>query len=222
MGVTSRVTGTVAVAVFAVAVVAGCAKPGTTVAASSSAPSTSNLSPHAVATPAPTPVAEPTEVETIKSPAGKPTKKPTPTPVPDGNDVIGPFGWQTLRLGMSADAADALGMLNPTTEGDGLCAAWPALPITALDQAVVSPTHGVWSIHPKSVDWMHTPEGMHVGWTVAQVDATYPDFDPAHVARATGATVRTPGNRNGLYRMTFESGVLTKIILESRVDVCST
>ncbi|TDP66933.1 hypothetical protein C8E96_2451 [Actinokineospora alba] len=136
--------------------------------------------------------------------------------------MIGPFGWQTLRLGMSADAAEALGMLTRTTEGDGLCAPWPALPITALDQAVVSETHGVWAIHPKQVDWIHTPEGMRIGWTAGQVHATYPDFDPAHFDYAHGPTVAVPGNPAALYRLQFNSSrVLTKIILESRVDVCS-
>lgn len=211
MGVISRV----AIAVCAVAVgVSGC-----TTAQTAAAPTPSSVAAGgAVGTPAATPVPRPSEVEPMKSPAKKP---PTPKPAA-GNDVIGPFGWQTLRLGMSADAAEALGMLTRTTEGDGLCAPWPALPITALDQAVVSETHGVWAIHPKQVDWIHTPEGMRIGWTAAQVHAAYPDFNPAHFDYPHGPTVAVPGNPRALYRMQFNSSrVLTKIILESRVDVCS-
>ncbi|CRK61609.1 hypothetical protein [Alloactinosynnema sp. L-07] len=186
-----------------------------------------------VAIPATTPVPRPSEVETMGGPSKAPTAAPKPTsatkptkvtkPVPGGNDVIGPFGWQTLKLGMSADAADALGMLDRTSEGGGeLCAPWPALPITALDRAVVSEEHGVFAIHPKAEAWIHTPEGMHVGWTAAQVHATYPDFDPARFDYAHGPTVRVPGNPKALYRMQFNaSAVLVKIILESSVDVCS-
>ncbi|WP_436493766.1 hypothetical protein [Actinokineospora sp. HUAS TT18] len=216
MGVIARV----ALGVCAVIGVAGCAAPKPAAAPQSSP---------VVAIPATTPVPRPSEVETMRSPSkaqAKPTKttsKPTPKPAPGGNDVIGPFGWQTLKLGMSADAADALGMLDRTLEGDGeLCAPWPALPITALDQAVVSEEHGVFAIHPKAEAWIHTPEGMHVGWTAAQVAATYPDFDPAHMDYAHGPTVHVPGNPKALYRMQFNaSGILVKIILESSVDVCS-
>ncbi|MGH3861378.1 hypothetical protein [Actinokineospora sp.] len=212
MGVSHRV----AIAVCAVAVGgSGCTAPKSDAAPP---PTTSTGGP--VATPAVTPTPRPSEVETVKSPAKKPTTKGKPPS--GGNDVIGPFGWQTLRLGMSADAAEALGMLTRTTEGDGLCAPWPALPITALDQAVVSETHGVWAIHPKQVDWIHTPEGMRIGWTAAQVHATYPDFDPAHFDYPHGPTVAVPGNPKALYRLQFNaSRVLTKIILEARVDVCS-
>ncbi|MBC6451123.1 hypothetical protein [Actinokineospora xionganensis] len=215
MGLINRL----AIAVCAVAVgVSGCAAPK-----SDAAPPRTTTTGGAVATPAATPAARPSEVETVKSPAKKPTTTTKVKPKSTGdNDVIGPFGWQTLRLGMSADAAEALGMLTRTTEGDGLCAPWPALPITALDQAVVSETHGVWAIHPKQVDWIHTPEGMRIGWTAAQVHATYPDFDPAHFDYAHGPTVAVPGNPKALYRLRFNSSrVLTKIILESRVDVCS-
>jgi hypothetical protein len=218
MGVISRV----AIAVCAVAFgVSGCASEQS--AAPRATPSSSAGG--AVATPAATPTPRPSEVEPMKSPSKKPTTtpaKPKPTKVASGNDVIGPFGWQTLKLGMSADAAEALGMLTRASEGDGLCAPWPALAITALDQAVVSETHGVWAIHPKQVDWIHTPEGMRIGWTADQVHATYPDFDPAHFDYAHGPTVAVPGNPDALYRMQFNaSRVLTKIILESRVDVCS-
>ncbi|HVK24886.1 MAG TPA: hypothetical protein VM677_26305 [Actinokineospora sp.] len=222
-----RVIIRVAIGVCAVAAVtAGCAT-GTPAAAPTSSP--------AVGIPATTPVPRPSEVETMRSPSKSATARPTattasPKPVKptkvstSGNDVIGPFGWQTLKLGMSADAADALGMLNRMSEGGGeLCAAWPALSITALDQAVVNETHGVFAIYPKAVDWIHTPEGMHIGWTAAQVHATYPDFDPAHFGDTYGPTVAVPGNPKALYRMQFNSSaVLTKIILESRVDVCST
>lgn len=212
------VIGRVAITVCAIAVgVSGC-----TTAQTAAAPTpTSVAASGAVGTPAATPVPRPSEVEPMKSPAKKPTAPVKPKPA-GGNDVIGPFGWQMLRLGMSADAAEALGMLTRTTEGDGLCAPWPALPITALDQAVVSETHGVWAIHPKQVDWIHTPEGMRIGWTADQVHAVYPDFDPAHFDYPHGPTVAVPGNPHALYRMQFTSSrVLTKIILESRVDVCS-
>ena len=218
-----------AVVVAGLALVTACGAQG-------QAPSPSGAS---VAVPSAAPEVSPTELTTdaarpvlttLPTRAPVTTRKPTTTGKPvvvakkpvDSNAVVGPFGWQTLRLGMSPADAEALGVATPMSEGDDLCQVWPAAGASALERVIVHPVHGVFAIHPKEADWLHTPEGMRVGWTTAQVAAAYPDFDPAHADYPHGPTVSVPGNPDAVYRMQFESGVLVRFLLERAGDLCAT
>lgn len=215
-----------AIALVGLTVLAACgsADPGTPVAVPSSVPAATPTEVAAGLTTRPVPTtAAPTRGTAAKVTMTVPKKPVTSTKAPvDSNAVIGPFGWQTLRLGMSPAEAEALGMATPTPEGDDLCQVWPALGATALERIIVHPVHGVFAVHPKEVDWIATPEGMRIGWTAAQVAAAYPDFDPAHLDYAHGPTVTAPGNPDAVYRMQFDgSGVLVRFLLERRGDLCS-
>ncbi|GAA4442726.1 hypothetical protein ACFQV2_04510 [Actinokineospora soli] len=214
-----------AVALAGLTLLAACgtASPGSPVATPSNAPTATPSQVPSTTKPV-VPVTKPAATTTEK-PAATTTKKPVVTtkkPVSDSNAVIGPTGWQTLHLGMSPAAAEALGVATPMAEGDDLCQVWPAVGASALERVIVHPEHGVFAIHPKEADWIHTPEGMHIGWTAAQVAATYPDFDPAHMDYAHGPTVTVPGNPAAVYRMQFDgSGVLVRFLLEQKSDMCS-
>lgn len=208
-----------AIALAGLTVLAACgtASPGNAVAVPSSAPT---ATPSQVrAQPTTRKPARPVVTTTKPKPVVTTTKK---KPAEDSNAVIGPTGWQTLHLGMSPEDAEALGVATPMSEGDDLCQVWPAMGATALERVIVHPEHGVFAIHPKEVDWIHTPEGMRIGWTAAQVAATYPDFDPAHMDYAHGPTVTVPGNPAAVYRMQFDgSGVLVRFLLEQKSEMCS-
>ncbi|UVS77054.1 hypothetical protein [Actinokineospora sp. UTMC 2448] len=228
----SRVRTAIVLAAGLIAVTACGAKPsGSAVAVPSSVPSpTPAESTTTGSTTTGSTTTAPVQKVTKRSTARPTTKKPAPTTTKtrkpsgggDSNAVIGPFGWQTLTLDMTPDEAEALGMATPTPEGDDLCQVWPALDITALERIIVHPVHGVFAVHPKAESWIHTPEGMRVGWTAAQVAAVYPDFDPAHFDYPHGPAVAVPGNADAVYRMQFsESGVLVRFLLERDSDICS-
>ncbi|MFC5287232.1 hypothetical protein ACFPM7_09245 [Actinokineospora guangxiensis] len=219
-----------AVVVAGLALVTACGAPRD--AAPAQAPATSEAP---VAVPSEAPEVSPTEVSTDAArpaPSTLPalptrvpvtTRKPVVTRTPvDSNTIVGPFGWQTLRLGMTPAEAEALGVATPMPEGGDLCQVWPAVGASALERVIVHPVHGVFAIHPKEADWLRTPEGMRIGWTTAQVAAAYPDFDPAKADYAHGPTVSVPGNPDAVYRMQFESGVLARFLLERATDLCAT
>jgi hypothetical protein len=218
-----------AVVVAGLALITACGAPRGD-APAQAAPTTSEVP---VAAPSEAPEVSPTtEVSTdaarpvattLPTRAPVATRKPVITRKPvDSNAIVGPFGWQTLRLGMTPAEAEALGVATPMPEGGDLCQVWPAVGASALERVIVHPVHGVFAIHPKEADWLQTPEGMRIGWTTAQVAAAYPDFDPAKADYAHGPTVSAPGNPDAVYRMQFESGVLVRFLLERATDLCAT
>ena len=132
--------------------------------------------------------------------------------------MLGPYGWQTLELGMDAGTAAGLGMFvdTPMPTPDGACEGWDAVGAAAIETALISPTLGVAAIVPRSDAVIHTPEGMTYGWTVDQVAAAYPDFDPADAHLDNGVTVEAIGNSQGRYRLQFgDDDTLTFFVLES-------
>ena len=215
-----------AVALAGLALVTACGAPR------EEPPAQAGSSDAPVAVPSAAPEISPTEVSTdaarpvlttLPTRAPVTTRKPVVTrKTADSNAIVGPFGWQTLRLGMTAAEAEALGVATPTPEGEDLCQVWPAVGASALERVIVHPVHGVVAVHPKEADWLHTPEGMRVGWTTAQVAAAYPDFDPATADYPHGPTVSAPGNPDAVYRMQFESGVLVRFLLERATELCAT
>lgn len=210
----------VACGVVGMAVLTGCATPPAAVP--SSAPRSTPPAVAATTSEAPVTTSE-VAATTSAAPARTPGRTTPRPPDEDSNAVIGPCGWQTLRLGMTPAEAEALGIADPLPEGDDLCQVWPALGITPLERVVVHPEHGVFAIHPKPVDWLRTPEGMRAGWTADEVAAAYPDFDPAHPDRAHGPTVAVPGNPDAVYRLRFTSAdVVDRFLLERDSDMCTT
>lgn len=164
-----------------------------------------------------------------ETPSTTPRPPSTPIPpvaskeVPTGNDILGPTGWQTLQLGMAPGVAEATGIFpsTPAPAGGG-CASWFAVGAAAIDSATISPNLGVIAITIASSDKvLMTPEGMALGWTVAQVHAAYPSFPLDAESRPTGPpTIPVPQNAQAVYRIRLSAGVVVTMTLESFPQDC--
>lgn len=112
-------------------------------------------------------------------PAGGPPKPPKSTsatkPPPQGKVTTGVLlnasNFGKLRLGMSADEAQAAGVALEKDSATETCA-WYTVRSPALASVVVSQASGVELISPAGQ--AHTPEGIGTGSTEADVKAAYP------------------------------------------------
>ena len=99
-----------------------------------------------------------------------------------------------------------------------------AAPTTAAPEtpSTISPNLGVIAITIASSDKvLMTPEGMALGWTVAQVHAAYPSFPLDAESRPTGPpTIPVPQNAQAVYRIRLSAGVVVTMTLESFPQDC--
>ena len=138
-----------------------------------------------------------------------------------GNDVLGPFGWGPVTIGMDPTAAAATGIFTDTPPPAGMCAQWKAVLATPLESAMVSPTIGVAALIARSDAQVHTPEGVRIGSTAAQVHEAYPSFDVADVETPNGPVIVAPGNQKAGYRLGFDgAGKVSYLTLESVDQDC--
>lgn len=143
--------------------------------------------------------------------------------VPSGNSILGPTGWQTLQLRMAPAVAEATGIfISTSAPSGGTCASWFAVGAAAIDSATISPNLGVIAITIASTGKMlMTPEGMELGWTVAQVHAAYPSFPLDAESIPSGPpTIPVPQNDKAVYRTRLTAGVVVTMTLESRPQDC--
>jgi len=146
--------------------------------------------------------------------AGTKTKPPTVRGM-----QIGPTGFGVMYLGMSFDEAKAVS----ATEGEppppeNSCTQYPLLLDGEPAGNLYFSSAGVEAISPTPD--LHTAEGVSQGWTVAQVNAVYPDVTEELVADYGRVLVPAPGNSGANYRLQFADGVLTGIILQSVNQPC--
>jgi hypothetical protein len=120
--------------------------------------------------------------------------------------VVGPGGYSRLRLGMSFEAAKATGMLAGTASPPSGCATYQLSEGSAsVSGVVISPTEGIVRFQ---VSGAHTPEGIRVGSTVAQLQSSYADL-----ARSSSGYTASAGSAGTYVFVVTESGTVTSFQL---------
>lgn len=119
--------------------------------------------------------------------------------------TLGPFGWRGLNLNMSEPRAITTGMLGGRTGSPTPCQRWTAARAAIVSDVFISRRFGVAAIEVAQGSPVHTPEGMTIGWTLAQVTQTYPGISTA-LADANLRFVPVPGNDRARYRVGFDAG----------------
>jgi hypothetical protein len=166
------------------------------------------------------------------SPATTPPTTPSitpasrkPTTAAPKSDIIGPKGYRALQLGMSQKAATATGLIDPwKTSGDSGCIGYSHLRKATGDSGNVlfSSKLGVVVIDAPSAD-VRTPEGIHIGSTLAALLKAYPNWERAD-ADGPGPDGRgwakVPGNSDAYYRTTIEGGKVTELTLQHKDQDC--
>ncbi|HEX5204383.1 MAG TPA: hypothetical protein VFW27_31035, partial [Actinoplanes sp.] len=139
--------------------------------------------------------------------------------------VLGPKGYGALKLGMSREAASATGLIDSwKTSGTSGCIGYTHLKANTGDEGSVlySTATGIVVIDAPS-NAVRTPEGIHIGSSVAAVLKAYPDWEPAE-ADGPGADGRgwapVPGNRDAYYRMMIQGGKVTDLTLQHKNQDC--
>lgn len=137
------------------------------------------------------------------------------------SDPFGPFGYRTMRLGMSEKDALATGMVETYETGLGQSHCdefpWKGMP-AAVGGISVSPQHGVVLI--SALPGQLTPEGIGDGSTRAAATAAYPAVHQAANGRMEAVV---PGNPHAVYSFDITHDTVQGLGLWSEyVDDCST
>lgn len=169
-----------------------------------------------------------TAIPTTSSPAATSTsvtttteKATTTTPRPGGDDVLGPFGWGPVKIGMTPQEAAATGVFTDTPPAGDTCAEWVPPGSTPVESVIISPKIGVAAIIARSGAVIHTPEGVTFGSTAGDVHAAYASFDVADADTPNGPVIPATGNPGAAYRLSFDDSTkLTYLVLESVEQDC--
>jgi hypothetical protein len=138
------------------------------------------------------------------------------TPVPP---TLGPNGYGSIKLGMTAGKAKATGaIVKKRSKTEGPCSTWDLkkFPTPKGSAGVyVSPTKGVSVIFaPKGVK---TPQGIKIGSTLKQLKAAYPRVQKAadDVYR-----IKVPSNKKAQYVFVLEKGKVADLYLALTKQNC--
>ncbi|WAL65476.1 hypothetical protein ORV05_32075 [Amycolatopsis cynarae] len=110
--------------------------------------------------------------------------------------VLGPDGYGALRLGMSFDQAKATGQLTAADAPSATCTRYTLREgAAAVGSVLISPKAGIVGFDATGA---RTPESVHVGSTVEQLAAAYPDL----VRTPDGFAA--PAGRGATYQFTID------------------
>lgn len=158
--------------------------------------------------------------------ASPPAPSPsTGAPSSPAAPTLGPDGYGALRLGQSPAEATATRLISEVEKTEGCSAAWlrdaPRSSDGSTDGLVVfSDKLGLIAIG--AYGDIATPRGLHVGSSVADLNAAYPDWesatDPGTDEGRGYAPV--PGNDEAVYRIEVADGKVVTLTLQHERQDC--
>lgn len=186
--------------VLLIAAVAGTIGLSACTPAASSGPST------------PTPSTSQTAPTTTSQTAPATSSKPAPTsqatqalaaqPKPATHGlpgVIEPSSYGKLTIGMTRSQAMATGMIQSSSWTTGDCtfhSFYPGVQATYGNYVVISDKYGVVDITPPPAAKVHTPAGVGIGSTIAQLKAAYPAVTQGGMGYEKFWTIPVPNTDN--------------------------
>ncbi|MFI6906037.1 hypothetical protein ACIBKY_32575 [Nonomuraea sp. NPDC050394] len=122
--------------------------------------------------------------------------------------TLGPYGYGSVKLGMTLKQAKTTGAVVNKLPGNGGCSGWDLKSFPTPKDSVgiyISPKVGLAAIF--AAKGMRTPEGIRIGSTTKQVKAAYPRAKKdAHGFYVTAV----PGNKKAYYSFTLTRGKVTE------------
>jgi hypothetical protein len=149
------------------------------------------------------------------------TKTATPKPIPPATPTLGPSGFGALKLGMTLAQAEATHLLTPVSGAvpagcDGR-AQIKSAPKGTDFTVLFSPDEGLAAINA----WagVKTPQGIHIGSSVASVHSTYHDWVGFSGDEGRGYAA-VPGNSHAVYRIEVSAGKVVALTLQLAEQDC--
>jgi hypothetical protein len=143
---------------------------------------------------------------------------PRRTAAPNRTATLGPLGYGTLRLGMTAQQLRGSGLLvGKVRAGANGCSGYDLRTRRTPKGSVgvyYSARYGIVSIF--AVGGMRTPQGIGVGSTLAQVKHAYPKLANG----VNGASAPVPGNPKAVYSLLLAGGRVTSLALDLAGQNC--
>lgn len=137
---------------------------------------------------------------------------------PNRPAALGPLGYGTLRLGMTARQLRGSGLLIGKVRGGATGCSGYDLRTHRTPKGSVgvyySPRLGIASIF--AVGGMRTPQGIGVGSTLAQVERAYPKL----ARGVNGSSAPVPGNPKAVYSLLLSGGRVTSLALDLAGQDC--
>jgi hypothetical protein len=144
----------------------------------------------------------------------------TRTTAVDSAPVLGPTGLGALQLGMSREQAQATGLVQPfrNEPNSDQCLWRSELTDAPVGTGLVlhSETLGIATIDAYA--GVHTPEGISIGSSLADVKAAYPGFEAHGESGHTGVGV--PGNDQAGYRIAYADSKVVELTLQYSNQGC--
>jgi len=134
------------------------------------------------------------------------------------------MGIGSLRLGMTRQEAEATGMVPPfQADGQGNCALTSHLIVTVSADSLagtvlVSPRLGIAAIF--AYGNVGTPEQIRLGSSAADATRAYPGARLVGSADHGYLHAGVPGNADASYRVEFQAGKVTEIVLLLNTQDC--
>ncbi|MFI7129657.1 hypothetical protein ACIBQ1_28435 [Nonomuraea sp. NPDC050153] len=143
----------------------------------------------------------------------------TPALAQSAKTALGPYGYGTVKLGMSAKQAKATGAVVLKRAGEaGSCSGWDLKALPSGKDGVglyISKKRGVAVIF--AAKGVKTPEGIGLGSTIKQIKKAYPGVKTA----ASGFPYTTvPGNSKAYYSFLLSKGKVYEMALGLKTQDC--
>ena len=154
---------------------------------------------------------------------------PIPSIDPETLTNLGPTGVGPIRLGMTKAEVAGTGAASGVSGTDGTCGtptdgrligAIPADDTDLVGQLFFSTSTGKLVIIAATPS-QSTPEGIHLGSSVAQVKKAYPRWKPDEGPDRGAGLVAVKGNKQATYRIYVDADQVMELSLQSRVQDCT-